>query len=346
MAIKLLLNSILLLLAMLIACTSKTDKEEIKKNLPVVEEKVISTEDEETGIGIAQSYLNDENIQSDLSVLFASGFENGFEGWSNFNDKISEIITHIDSAFSGNKVLKSTAIRGINEGGDVDYKISPEQERIYLRFYTKLDKNTITPHHFVKIRAITEGFWPNAGTKPPGNKAFWTGIEPRADNTWHFYTYWHEMHSWQSKEGIPDGRANPYYGNNFRVSGQTPFEKGEWICVEAMVKTNTPGKHDGEQAFWINGVKIGHWKKGEPLGKWKNDRFKTDVHNPQPFEGFNWRTSKDVKINLVKLQWYISKEHMKNATQDKNSVYFDNIVIAKKYIGPMYNKPGPVLKKN
>ena len=299
--------------------------------------------------GIAKSYLNDLNIQSDPAVLFASGFEEGFAGWSAFNNKVSEIISHPDSSVSGNNVLKTTATRGKNTGGDVDYKIKPEQTQIYLRFYTKLDRNTVSPHHFVKIRAITEGASTSAGQKPLGDKAFWTGIEPLANNTWNFYTYWHEMHSWQSWNGASDGRPNPYYGNVFTVPGQTPFKKGEWICVEAMVKANTPGQYDGEQAFWINGEKIGHWKAGEPLGAWRGDKFVINYgDNPQPFEGFNWRTSEDVKINQIKLQWYISDEHMikKNATQDANSVFFDNVVVSTKYIGPMYDANGPILSKN
>ncbi len=296
--------------------------------------------------GIAKEYLNDDNIQSHPAVLFASGFEDDFEGWNSYNQKVSEIIAHPDSAFSGNKVLKMTATRGVDTGGDVDYLIQPAQEQVYLRFYTKLDKNTVTPHHFVKIYAYPEGIRSHAGNAPPGDKAFWTGIEPTSKNTWHFYTYWHEMNSWQNKDGTPDGRPNPYYGNLFGVPNQEPFEKGEWICVEAMVKANTPGKYDGEQAFYINGEKIGHWKQGEPFGEWSGDRFNMDGDNVQPFEGFNWRTTEDVNINKIILRWYISNRHLAKATQDINSVYFDNVVLSTKYIGPLYDKDGPVLNKN
>ncbi len=299
--------------------------------------------------GVAKNYINDENIGHDPDVIFASGFENGFSGWSSYNSSVSEIINHPDSAFSGNKVLKTTATRHVNTGGDVTFKFPEGHDQIYLRFYTKLDKNTIIPHHFVKIQAMQDGFWGNAGQAPPGDKGYWTGIEPLTDYTWNFYTYWHEMHSWQSWEGIPDGRPNPYYGNVFRVAGQTPFEKEEWICVEAMFKANTPGQYDGEQAFWINGEKIGHWRTGEPLGAWRGDKFTINYgDNPQPFEGFNFRTVENLKINSIILRWYISEEHMvsKKATQDANSVYFDNVVVATKYIGPLYNLEGPILDKN
>lgn len=50
---------------------------------------------------------------------------------------------------------------------------------------------------------------------------------------------------------------------------------------------------------------------------------------------------------MVTLQWYISEEHMarKNAIQDDNSVYIDNVVVATRYIGPLYDRDGPVLNK-
>lgn len=298
--------------------------------------------------GIAKNYINDENIQFDPDVIFASGFENGFTGWSSYNNEVSKIVNNSDSAFSGNKVLKTTATRNVNTGGDVTFKFPEGQDQIYLRFYTKLDKNTIIPHHFVKIQAMVDGFWGNAGQAPPGDKGYWTGIEPLPDYTWNLYTYWHEMHSWQTWAGVPDGRPNPYYGNVFHVAGQKPLILDEWICVEAMLKANTPNQYDGEQAFWINGKKIGHWKKGEPFGEWRGDKFVIDYGtNPQPFEGYNFRTVENLKINSIILRWYISEEHMisKNATQDDNSVYFDNVVVSTKYIGPMYDENGPVYSK-
>ncbi len=298
--------------------------------------------------GVAKNYVNDKNIEYDQDVIFASGFENGFAGWSSYNNNVSKIINHSDSAFSGSKVLKTTATRYVNTGGDVTFKFPQGQDQIYLRFYTKLDENTIIPHHFVKIQAMRDGFWGSAGQAPPGDKGYWTGIEPRSDHTWNFYTYWHEMHSWQSWSGVPDGRPNPYYGNVFHMPGQTPLVKGEWVCVEAMFKANTPGQYDGEQAFWINGEKIGHWRTGEPLGEWRGDKFTYNYGtNPQPFEGYNFRTVDDLKINSIILRWYVSEEHMqsKKATHINNSVFFDNIVISTKYIGPMYDENGPVLGK-
>jgi len=38
------------------------------------------------------------------------------------------------------------------------------------------------------------------------------------------------------------------------------------------------------------------------------------------------------------LQWYVSKRVAKKGRSDKNIVYFDNLVIATKYIGPIAEK--------
>ena len=68
------------------------------------------------------------------------------------------------------------------------------------------------------------------------------------------------------------------------------------------------------------------------------DRFDTSGpwnKNPKPFEGFSWRTDKRLKINKAMLQWYVSDRAAKGGKSDKNIVYFDNFVIATKYIGPI-----------
>ena len=74
-----------------------------------------------------------------------------------------------------------------------------------------------------------------------------------------------------------------------------------------MLKHNTPGQPDGEQAFWINGNLRGHWK------------------------GINWRTSPTLWANALTLESYVTDRWTKNKI---NIVYFDNVVIASQYIGP------------
>jgi hypothetical protein len=98
-----------------------------------------------------------------------------------------------------------------------------------------------------------------------------------------------------------------YWGNSFLPEKQSAIERDRWYCVELMLKHNTPNQADGEQAFWIDGNLIGHWKN------------------------FNWRTDSQLKANAFTLESYVTNRWTK---QQINIVYFDNVVIAKDYIGP------------
>ena len=91
-----------------------------------------------------------------------------------------------------------------------------------------------------------------------------------------------------------------------RPKTQPDIKRNQWICAEFMLKENTPGKPDGEQAFWIDGELRGHWK------------------------GVNWRKSKTLHANALTLEAYVTDRWTKNPV---NAVYFDNVVIASEYIG-------------
>ena len=90
------------------------------------------------------------------------------------------------------------------------------------------------------------------------------------------------------------------------------IDRGEWICAEFMLAHNTPGEADGEQAFWINGNLRGHWK---------------DI---------NWRKSETLMANALTLESYVTGRWTK---QKENVVSFDDVVIAKEYIGPIATAP-------
>jgi hypothetical protein len=72
-----------------------------------------------------------------------------------------------------------------------------------------------------------------------------------------------------------------------------------------MVQCNTPGKRDGRVAIWVDGVL---------LCDHPNLRF---------------RTVKEVKSRFITLSTYTSRK-LDNAT-----MWYDDIVAAKKYIGPI-----------
>jgi len=296
--------------------------------------------------GIASRYPMDAGIAADPKVIFASGFENKYQGWTRPGANCA-VSTDKQVVHSGKACSEISANRGKDEGSSVTYKLPGGRgvDRLHLRFYCKFHVDTVMPHHFVKLRGMEKGrrYPTGAGKRPKGNQCFSAGIEPGVNRDWGFYAYWHQMKSWQGPRGTS------FYGNNFRPP-QKPFEKGVWLCVEAMLKTNTIGKKDGEFAFWVDGKKVGHWRTGEPQGRWWGDSYRQDP-NPKnkPFEGFDFRTDPELKVSEIQLQWYVSHRVVKQRAKDpavkKFIVYFDDVVVATDYIGPMVKKTPKPKKK-
>ncbi|MBN1444151.1 MAG: hypothetical protein JXA90_15680, partial [Planctomycetes bacterium] len=195
-------------------------------------------------------------------------------------------------------------------------------DRMYARFYVKFHEKTGYIHHFVHLVADrTPTPWPKggAGETPPGDAKFSTGIEPTGrwgefppPGVWNFYTYWHEM---KTKWG------SVYNGK------QTPIEPGRWYCIEVLLEANSsPEAADGVQAFWVDGELYGR------------------------FDGFRWRTTDQLKINSFWLLYYNTDQPARhNKDPDPSSrvmeVWFDDIVIATEYIGPVQGKPRDGKKK-
>lgn len=269
------------------------------------------------GNGIAARVIADRDVATLPQVIFADDFESGdyAKKWDTVRDDANAVLALVDlpadDARLGKKTLKVTATLGKNTGGGVTKWFAPA-ETLFIRCYVKFDPGCDYVHHFCTLRAnksLTGGErWSGfggAGLKPDGDERFSTALEPWGDwgrrpppGRWNFYSYFHEM------EKSPDGK---FWGNTFRPAEQPDIRRGIWICAEFMLKHNTPGKPDGEQAYWIDGELRGHWR------------------------GINWRTSPTLWANAFTLESYVTETWTKNAV---NSVYFDNVVIAKEYIGP------------
>lgn len=277
-----------------------------------------------SGQGLAQRFDRDGGIESHQSVIFAESFEQEDFGkrWDETRNKDGKVLTTVEGGADGRQCLKVTAQLGRNTGGGMT-KWFKSADTVYFRFYTKFDPQCDYVHHFCTLRANKglrggdrwSGFG-KAGLKPDPEGRFSTALEPwgnwgrfKAPGKWNFYSYWHEM------KPSPDGK---YWGNSFRPEPQANIRKDEWICCEFMLKHNTPGKPDGEQAFWLDGRLAGHWK------------------------GINWRTSPQLMANAFTLESYVTDRWTK---QKINIVYFDNLVIAREYIGPL-NKPAPANKSS
>ena len=264
-------------------------------------------------------------------------FQEDFEA-SSIADMISkwdEAKNHANMSFSGDvpegspgsQSLVMTYTEGQNTGGHL-YKMFPEgYDSLFARFYVKFEANHSPVHHFVHMGGYyPPTAWPQggAGSRPVGNERFTTGIEPIGDKwSWDFYTYWMFM------RGYAD--PNYFWGNTFHPDPPAPINRGEWICVELMMKVNDPvDAFNGEQAFWVNGEQIQHLGEGFPNGYWIWDKF-----YPHPdssaFEGFQWRNDERLKLNFFWLLYYMTGE-----SDHMDKVYFDDVVVSTEYIGPTF----------
>lgn len=273
-----------------------------------------------SGNGLAAQFSGDAGLKTNADVIFADDFETGAigAGWDETGNKDGKVLQFAapgDAAGLGQRCLRVEAHLAKDTGGGLTKWFEPA-DPIFIRFYTRFDPGCDYVHHFVTLRANKglrggdkwSGFG-GAGLKPEGIERFSTAIEPwgnwgrwPAPGRWNFYSYWHEM------EISKDGK---YWGNSFGVPTAPVIPRGRWICVEFMLKHNTPGQPDGEQAFWIDGALQGHWK------------------------GINWRKTAPLKANALTLESYITDRWTTNPV---NVVFFDNVVLARRYIGPVGRK--------
>jgi len=267
------------------------------------------------GPGLAARFKADSGIAANSAVIFADDFESGDLGarWDEKGAGKGKALSlaPANGEACGKHCMKVEARLGENEGDGLTKWFEPS-DRVFVRFYVRFDPGCDYVHHFVTLRANKglrggdkwTGFG-GAGLIPSGDERFSTALEPwgnwarwAAPGKWNFYTYWHEM------KVSPDGK---YWGNSFQAGPQEVIQKDRWICAEFMLKHNTPGRPDGEQAFWIDGKLLGYWR------------------------GINWRKTGSLMANALTLESYVTDRWTKNPT---NIVYFDNLVIAREYIGP------------
>ena len=268
-----------------------------------------------SGQGIAAAFPRDQGIKASPDLIFSDDFESGElgQGWDETGNKDGKVLSYGPTPDGpGKRCLRVEAHLATDTGGGLTKWFEPS-DTVFIRFYTRFDAGCDYVHHFVTLRA-NKGLrggdkWTGfgaAGNKPAGDERFSTAIEPwgnwgksAAPGRWNFYSYWHEM------EVSKDGK---FWGNSFAVPAAPVIPKEQWICVEFMLKHNTPGERDGEQAFWIDGALQGHWT------------------------GINWRKTATLKANALTLESYITDRWTKNPV---NVVSFDNVVIARRYIGPV-----------
>lgn len=310
------------------------------------------------GPGLAAKYPGDVGIEKDPSVVFVENFEQPtFDAVAKRWESVShpELMSIVDdkpTSSGGKRSLLVRHVGGESVGGHLYRRLKPGYDRLFFRFYVKFSEDCFPIHHFFHLGGYnppTE--WPQggAGVRPAGGERFSVGLEPFGKLwTWDFYAYWMEM-----RGSPPRGQT---WGNVFVRDPKPKAPRNVWTCVEAMVRMNDVGDSNGEMALWLDGKRIEHLGKGFPKGKWVYDRFIpgeggdcvrwNDLKKGpeyfsvpkegKPFEGFRWRSDEKLKLNFLWVLVYITdapKGHV-------SSVWFDDVVVAKEFIGPLVSLSG------
>jgi predicted amidohydrolase len=278
-------------------------------------------------VGLATKYPGDDGIANDPAVLFSDNFESG--DMKKWDQQRGRVVMTGDKPNSGAWCVQMPMERGKNHGGDAIKWFMPGADAVYARLYVKFSPDYQYNHHFVWLGANQRtnkwSAFGKAGLKPNGTY-YSTGMEPwfawgknPPPGEVNLYTYYLDMEQ--------DRKMNKYWGNGFFPPGPGKGTSAgaarvipplnQWQCWEFMIQANTtPDKADGKQAMWVDGKLVGE------------------------FTGIRWRNDLDLKVNCFWLEHYGYDEGdpTKQYWKDSQSVWFDDVVVARRYIGPMKSR--------
>ncbi|KON82473.2 hypothetical protein PA01_11630 [Azoarcus sp. PA01] len=266
--------------------------------------------------GLAARYPRDGNIAKDRDVIFATSFEtpDWKNGWKPLSGKAAFETVREDA---GNRfepldgaALKTTLREGENTALNLSYPLGQnggnEPEELYFRYYLRFGDDWSPDVDGGKLPGI-------AGTYGKGG---W-GMR-RADGT----NGWSARGAFSRMTVAPGGGtvtpigsyvyhadmkgdSGNHWGWNLGPTGL--LRNNKWYAVEQYVRLNTPGERNGVFRAWIDGQLA----------------YERD--------GLRFRDLDGIRIESVWLNVY----HGGRAKSPRDmSLYIDNLVIAKRYVGP------------
>lgn len=284
-----------------------------------------------TGEGIASKYPEDLGIEMDPSVIFADDFESHSQPsdlekkWDAvYQMQEIRIATEPANIYAGNKALEFTVPQQNNElSNAVDKVLSQELDTLYLRYYSKFQPpydvvgsshngSMISAHYFINGQA-TPGIPADGQNKFLVNLENWRGEAQTASPGYlNLYVYHPEQRSQWGDHFFPTGTVLPNssmpgdFGADFVSRPDILPELDRWYCYEYMVRANTVGKRDGHVSVWLDGVMVAD------------------------FGNLRFRDIESLKIDRFGLSFHIGSN-----PNGETKKWYDNVVAATSYIGPM-----------
>jgi hypothetical protein len=298
--------------------------------------------------GIAERYPGDAGIQNDPDVVFVEmGEESTLAGlFANWSGNTTGNSVALDSgtypALSpGHQSIRLFTTAGPLGPGTVRtaglYKLFPGglEGTIYARWYVRYNTTGTFHQSGPRLGGVNppSATQPNtpAGTLPNGSDFFYAGAElsaaktaPATTSTVDWYNYWMHQRGTTFFPGL-------FYGNSFINSPSVAIDLSTWNCIEIRLTLNDPvTSHTGSIAMWINGTPVSSVGPGT-TGSWTEDNFRPDPAGTA-FEGFQWRSDPNLRINYLQLLHFVDSD----PAGFVNSVNYDHVVVARRYIGPLH----------
>ena len=265
-------------------------------------------------LGLAAEYPADRGIERSKDVIFAAGFEEG-GGWKSRWAKGASggIDVVADDGPFGFKPLDGSALRvnlkkGANLGSDLRLYLKDhggEPEELYFRYYLRLAEDW-NP-------AIADGKLPGmAGTY---NNAGWGGRRVDGSDGWSLRGLFVRMFQKDHPmSGLTQLGTYAYHAEmtgtygDFWIWPGALLARNRWYCIEQYVRLNRPGVSDGVMRVWVDG------------------RLAMERSN------MRLRNVDRLRIETVWLDVYHGGAETSPYDQH---LYIDNVVVARRYIGPM-----------
>jgi hypothetical protein len=283
--------------------------------------------------GIAARYPLDAGIGSDPSVIFTDDFET-YASAAGVTSKWNEayhsanirIATEAGNVLGGTKSLELTVPQTTSEVSNTLAKVvSPGRDALFLRYYARYDAqfNVVGSSHNGSTMSAQ---YCCPGVRADGFNKFLVSYEAWRDSSappnpgrLNAYVYHPDQRDIWGDHFFPTGTVLPFsstpfdFGPEFVARPDVTPQLGRWYCYEMMVRANTPGQRDGRIAFWLDGQLIAD------------------------FQNLRLRETTALKIDRFTIDLHVYRNTLAVARK-----WYDNVVAATSYIGPMVSNTPPL----
>ncbi|WP_409449952.1 polysaccharide lyase [Aromatoleum sp.] len=265
--------------------------------------------------GIAAHYVGDAGLEGQEDVLYVDRFESSSPLLpSGAGEGHAEIVSiDRDNGFEplAGSALKVTIAKGVHQGLNRHVKFRElsggEPDEAYFRYYLRFGDNWNPAKDGGKLPGFSgtygRGGW---GTRKSDGVNGWSARGA-------FYVQPDQASAYSQLRGVG---SYVYYAGMEEQSGAAwgwglgptgLLEKNRWYSIEQHVKLNAPGRADGRLRAWIDGRLV--FDRG----------------------GIDFRHVPELKIESVWMNVYHGGTVVAPADL---SLYIDNLVVARRYIGP------------